>query len=199
MRRTKEEAEQTRQQIFEAGLRVFSEKGFAAATMSDVAREAGFTRGAIYWHFNNKEAFFHEICSRLSSHYDSLINEVIEEDVPFLELTRRTVIRLLKRFNEDGSWRAMQELVIRTSLSNNEMPLRPEDANRDHRAREFLRQAVAGGEIYSGWDPETAFIAISSVLSGVFLQSIDKEVSLDDRQIEAIADFVVRGIAPTEE
>ena len=44
MRRTKEAAEETRQDIFEAGLRVFSEKGFAAATMSDVAKEAGTTR-----------------------------------------------------------------------------------------------------------------------------------------------------------
>ena len=45
--RTKEEAEQTRQEIFPAGRRIFSEKGFAAARMSDVAQAAGVTRGAI--------------------------------------------------------------------------------------------------------------------------------------------------------
>ena len=48
------------------------EKGFAAARMSDVAQAAGVTRGAIYWHFADKDAFIREIVSRLSSYYDEL-------------------------------------------------------------------------------------------------------------------------------
>jgi len=57
----KEQAERTRENILKAGLKVFSEKGFAASRLEDIAREAGVTRGAIYWHFHDKLELFCEL------------------------------------------------------------------------------------------------------------------------------------------
>ena len=51
---TKEEAEKTRQAILDAALDVFYAKGYSAATLNDVAKKAGVTRGAVYWHFKDK-------------------------------------------------------------------------------------------------------------------------------------------------
>jgi TetR/AcrR family acrAB operon transcriptional repressor len=56
MRRTKEEAQETRRRIMAAGLRVFDKRGISRTTMEHIAREAGVTRGAIYWHFADKQA-----------------------------------------------------------------------------------------------------------------------------------------------
>ncbi|MGZ8269204.1 MAG: TetR family transcriptional regulator [Burkholderiales bacterium] len=56
MRRTKEEAQETRRRIMGAGLRVFDKRGISRTTMEHIAREAGVTRGAIYWHFADKQA-----------------------------------------------------------------------------------------------------------------------------------------------
>jgi TetR/AcrR family transcriptional regulator, acrAB operon repressor len=61
MRRTKEEAEQTRRRIMEAALRVFDERGIARTTMEHIAEAAGVTRGAIYWHFADKQALLRAI------------------------------------------------------------------------------------------------------------------------------------------
>ncbi len=44
----------TRQQILDASLRLFSERGFARTTVRDIAREAGITDAAIYYHFESK-------------------------------------------------------------------------------------------------------------------------------------------------
>lgn len=55
MRRTKAEAEQTRNDILKAALILFDEQGYAQTTLSTIARKAKVTRGAIYWHFENKE------------------------------------------------------------------------------------------------------------------------------------------------
>jgi len=68
MRRTKEEAEQTRQQILDAALLIFSQKGFQATRLQDIATEAGATRGAIYHHFQNKAGL-----------YKSLIEEAMQQ------------------------------------------------------------------------------------------------------------------------
>ncbi|HVP04516.1 MAG TPA: helix-turn-helix domain-containing protein [Dehalococcoidia bacterium] len=44
----------TRQQILDASLRLFSERGFARTTVRDIARQAGITDAAIYYHFESK-------------------------------------------------------------------------------------------------------------------------------------------------
>ncbi|MGD8398204.1 MAG: helix-turn-helix domain-containing protein, partial [Anaerolineae bacterium] len=44
-----------RQQILDAALAVFSEKGFHGANVSDVAAAAGVSQGTIYWYFDSKE------------------------------------------------------------------------------------------------------------------------------------------------
>ncbi len=54
VRRTKEEAQETRAQIIEAAEKAFYKRGVARTTLADIAELAGVTRGAIYWHFNNK-------------------------------------------------------------------------------------------------------------------------------------------------
>ena len=53
-RKSKEEAEKTRQAVIDAALDVFSEKGYAKATFDEIAARAGFTKGAVYWYFRNK-------------------------------------------------------------------------------------------------------------------------------------------------
>ena len=53
-KRTHAEALQTKQSILAAAQKIFTERGFAKASLSDIAREANVTRGAIYWHFENK-------------------------------------------------------------------------------------------------------------------------------------------------
>ncbi|MCC7080200.1 MAG: TetR family transcriptional regulator [Burkholderiales bacterium] len=61
MRRTKEEAEQTRRRIMYAALQTFHRRGIARTTLEQVARAARVTRGAIYWHFSGKQALLRAI------------------------------------------------------------------------------------------------------------------------------------------
>lgn len=53
MRKTKSEAEKTRQHLLDAALEVFWRKGVTSASLQEIAEEAGVTRGALYWHFAN--------------------------------------------------------------------------------------------------------------------------------------------------
>ncbi len=55
MARTPKVEEDRREQIIDAAMRVFAQKGFARATNRDVAREAGITTGLIYYYFASKE------------------------------------------------------------------------------------------------------------------------------------------------
>ena len=50
--------QQTREYLLQAAAQVFAERGFHAATLDEVAAAAGFTKGAVYSNFKNKEDLF---------------------------------------------------------------------------------------------------------------------------------------------
>lgn len=66
MRRTKEDAAKTREEILDAALVCFNRKGFSRATLDDIACAAGVTRGAVYWHFKGKPEILRALRDRLS-------------------------------------------------------------------------------------------------------------------------------------
>lgn len=54
----KESQVQTRERLLEAGLQVFSRRGYYAASVDEIAAEAGFSKGAVYSNFESKEDLF---------------------------------------------------------------------------------------------------------------------------------------------
>lgn len=48
----------TRSRILLAARKVFAREGYAGATLDAIAAQAGLTKGAVYWHFTNKNALF---------------------------------------------------------------------------------------------------------------------------------------------
>ncbi|MDR2253012.1 MAG: TetR/AcrR family transcriptional regulator [Bifidobacteriaceae bacterium] len=55
----------TREALLEAGVNVIATKGYAAASMDDIAAAAGFTKGALYSHFATKEDLFAAVIERV--------------------------------------------------------------------------------------------------------------------------------------
>jgi TetR/AcrR family transcriptional regulator, acrAB operon repressor len=66
VRRTKEESDQTRLQILDAARKVFARQGVTRTSLEQIARAAGVTRGAIYWHFADKTALFYAMREQVS-------------------------------------------------------------------------------------------------------------------------------------
>ncbi len=54
VRRVREDALDTRKQLLEAALEIMSEKPFSSVSMTEIAKKIGLSKGAIYWHFKNK-------------------------------------------------------------------------------------------------------------------------------------------------
>lgn len=71
-RKTKEEALATRAQIIDAARRVFHTEGVNRSTLDKVAKAAGVTRGAVYWHFANKTELFLAVKQTYTSEFDQL-------------------------------------------------------------------------------------------------------------------------------
>src|SRR4051794_18040668 len=69
--------ERTRALLLDAAEEVFAEKGFTPASLDDIARAAGYTKGAIYKHFAAKEDLFLAVSDRYWRRYFDNFAEVL--------------------------------------------------------------------------------------------------------------------------
>lgn len=74
MRRTKEDAEKTRLLIIDKALELFSENGVTQTTLNEIAIKAKVSRGAVYWHFQNKWDLFEALWEHYSAPIQQLSN-----------------------------------------------------------------------------------------------------------------------------
>ena len=75
MRITKTEAQKTRQHLLDAALEVFWRDGVTRASLQAIAQEAGVTRGALYWHFKNKEDLFETLFEQQYADFFAAFND----------------------------------------------------------------------------------------------------------------------------
>jgi AcrR family transcriptional regulator len=69
-----ERSRETKQRIINAGLKLFSEKGFYKTNSKEIAREAGVSIGSFYIYFSDKKALFREVLVD----YHRMIKNVLE-------------------------------------------------------------------------------------------------------------------------
>ncbi|MBP0617196.1 TetR family transcriptional regulator [Jiella mangrovi] len=176
MRRTKECAEQTREAILDAAETVFFRQGVAATTLSQIAAEAGMTRGAIYWHFENKLELFKAMQDRAHLPKERLFDAgqllgaedmlatLLEKTLEVLRLAptdergKRVYSILLFRCEYIGE---MQEALARMRDSDDDFAVRIE--------RVFARTEETGA-LSGEWTAKTAANAYCAAVSGLFSQ-----------------------------
>lgn len=66
------QAAQTRQLLLSSAARVFARRGYSEATIDDVARDAGTSKGAVYHHFTSKQEIFRALLTERAAGLDSL-------------------------------------------------------------------------------------------------------------------------------
>lgn len=159
--------------IMEAASRVFSEKGVRAATMADVAREAGISPGAIYRYFDSKEAL---AAGCFSEGAQALVDQWRQRDIPptgdprqdFGDLARAT-IELLHDEREQADTMLSLEYLLTAVRDGDDARLA--DFNCDHdevvagiAAR--LRAMHAAGQLSEEFDIDLLAGALASFYWG---------------------------------
>ncbi len=92
-KRTKEEAQETRENILDAALDVLAEKGYSGTTFVDIAERIDMTKGAIYWHFRDKPALLAALIGKALEREERLVAEEVPELLTLNDLKRHLVAR----------------------------------------------------------------------------------------------------------
>jgi len=194
-RRTKQEAEETRQQIIEAAEQCFHQKGIARTTLGDVAQTAGVTRGAIYWHFTDKSELLDVLLQRMTLPLDEIAEATRNTAEPDpLGRMRELLVQIFRRVELDASSRRMHEIMFHrcelTEAQNdtNQRLLQLYNTHSEH-TELALRNACAKGQLPASLHLPTATLALKGFIVGVIHQwLLMPERSSLAESAEALAD-----------
>ena len=100
-----------REQIVDGAKRVFMQKGFDAASMNDITREAGVSKGTIYVYFENKEDLFIAMVERERAAFLAALRTVLDSNKNVEAGLTEFGIKFLEHLTDDKIITAMRTVL----------------------------------------------------------------------------------------
>ncbi len=186
---------QTQQSVLESAAAVFAAKGFPGVTILDVAEHAGLTKGAVYFHFANKEALAEAVAQEFYRRLPLIVEPALQLGLPPL----RTVVEALQRtadaFRDDRVIQAGARLQIERAYIGATLPTPYADF--EALLARLLTQADEAGELRSGLSPEAyARILISAFFGAQHISWVQSDRQDLKERVTEIVDAVLPGHSP---
>lgn len=100
-----------REQILDGALSVFMQMGFDAASMNDITREAGVSKGTLYVYFKNKDDLFAAIIERQKLRIFGQLQEILEKDMPVPQTLHDYGVLFATHLLSDKTIRGMRMVI----------------------------------------------------------------------------------------
>lgn len=201
MARTPKSVEDRREQIIDAAMQIFAEKGFARATNRDIAEKAGITTGLIYYYFKSKEDLLKAALEERSP-----IQVMTQISPEMLELPPEILLPLMVRrvltIVEGEQFISIIRMVLPEMLHGS-TEVAPLVLSFFQRILGFLEQylqtQIARGTLRADLDPvTTAQVMVGSIVGLVLRRQVMRDPNVlrytHEDLIQAILDTVLRGI-----
>ncbi len=172
-RRTKEEAAATRDSILDAAEKLFVEQGVSRTTLQHIATAAGVTRGAIYWHFDDKGALFNAMMERaiLPLEAEMQVLDQVESDDPLVDLRNHMLAVLDRTVNDPGARRVFEIATLKVEFVGEMDAVRQRRkdnmANWMARAERRIGLAIDKGLISRDVNPTQVALGLWTMIDGL--------------------------------
>jgi TetR/AcrR family acrAB operon transcriptional repressor len=173
VRRTKEDAQATRDSILDAAEQLFVKQGVAGTTLQHIATAAGVTRGAIYWHFLDKGAMFNAMMERVKMPLEAA-RQLLEENHPQapLEALREHIMAVFRVTVDDPKARRVFEIATLKMEFVDEMNTVRERRKQNQelwmaRTEAAIREGIKAGQVKEGVDPLAVALGLWAILDGL--------------------------------
>ena len=191
-------SDQRRHQIMDAALTVFSHLGFERASMDDIAKEAGVSKGALYLYYKSKDAI---IAKLLQLFFDQALKQVkllaagegsvTEQLLAFTRVLTREMDRMA----------AMQPIslqfyAIAARHATIRQHLRAYFAEYRALMEEVIQRGIAQGELRADISPAETAVTLTALLEGLaLLWLIDPQATDWHVQVESSTQLLIQGLS----
>ena len=201
-RRTKEESEATREGILNAAELCFLEEGVFRTTLERIAIRAGYTRGAVYWHFENKLEVLDAVMQRIEMPIFIGLEQVAHaaNDRP-LRAFRQFFKNAFDEFARNPHARNGLEIIyLKCEFVEETRPILIRQQRTNAVAlghmREIFRNAQRLRQLREGLDPDVCAMAIRYLLEGAVREwLLDPKTNSLQRDGLAALDAMLAGFA----
>ena len=100
-----------REQILDGAMCVFMQMGFDAASMNDITRESGVSKGTLYVYFKNKEDLFAAMIERQKLRIFGQLQEILERNLPVAETLHEFGVLFATHLLSDKTIRGMRIVI----------------------------------------------------------------------------------------
>jgi AcrR family transcriptional regulator len=139
--------DQTRERILDAALDVFSSKGYHDSKMDEIVTQSGTSKGAIYFHFPNKERLFLALIDQFVNLLERRVTEAIQTKAEGMDRVRVALETVLETF---GKYRRPAKLLLVQAVGLGNVFEKKRLEINDRFAdliRKYLEEAIALGDI----------------------------------------------------
>jgi AcrR family transcriptional regulator len=177
-------AAHTRAQVLAAAAELFADRGYPHTSIAAIAEQAGMTKGAVYFHFRDKEDIAAEIVRELYGRWRVRVMEAHAAGLPPLETVQALLDICADKFFEDDVVKAGARLQAERSLSDATLP-KPY-VEWISTLSTMLARACGAGQLREGVDAEAAAHALVSAFFGVqhVCDVLDRRAELPRRWAE---------------
>jgi AcrR family transcriptional regulator len=174
MRRTKAEALETKQAIIDAAQHVFFERGASRTTLEDVARAAGVTRGAVYWHFRDKSDLFNAVLQQARMPMEDVFYRIVDADSAggLGDLEKFCAASFLRLHEDERRRRVYTILLLKCEYSPEMAGLVERERAAKDRATQsltrFFSRLQKAGRIAANGEPRVLALALYAYMVGLY-------------------------------
>lgn len=187
------------QSIQEATMRVIARKGMAAATMQEIAEEAGVAKGTIYLYFRDRDELVEKTFESAMAHLMTQVDAALDADVPFEQKIRDVISAKLSFFRQNREFFRLY-LSLRMPEGTPERQRRqkrtcqPQYRVRVQKFATVLNEAMERDEIRR-MDPYRLALFIIEGSTAVILERLTEDSSpVEDADVELVAGLIVDGV-----
>jgi len=174
-----------REEILEAALSLFSDKGFHNVSMQEIAERSEFSVGTLYKFFESKDALFLELIGSCARRVSDVLIPILDDSID----EKQKIVNYIEAYKQIIEDNAPS---IRLYLLQNLSPaltLHPDVEPETDRAREVFRQKLtdifkSGMQkgIFKSLDPSITALALSAILESFVFSMIKSsvEISIED-------------------
>ncbi len=200
MKKTKQDAQKTKKEIMKAALFVFGQKGYTDSSLEMIAKKAGVTRGAIYWHFENKAALYNALIKEADIRGDIVIEEAMRSGGTFKDICKRILIGQWQLLADDEEYRAITYLVMFNTgfapdLEESHKELLKEASVVIRRVEEYVKKGIDAGQLRRDLKPIELAHAFLAYQQGVTVYWLADQTRFSIKEMAPmLADIFTNGI-----
>jgi TetR/AcrR family fatty acid metabolism transcriptional regulator len=185
--------------IQEATMRVIARKGMAAATMQEIAEEAGVAKGTIYLYFRDRDELVEKTFETAMEKLFAQIDEALDRDVAFEDKLRAVMSAQLAFFSQNREFFRLY-LSLRMPEGNPEQQrrqqraCRPQYRQRVDKLAQVLTQAIGRGDLRSLDADRMALFIIEGSTAVILERLTEGESPAENADVELLVSLILDGV-----